>query len=335
MAKIVLALATSHGPMLVMPPDLWTGRVAADKANTHPFRGSRHSFDELVKLRAGENLAEQASLEQRKVRHARCQVALKKLREEWAAAKPDVAIVVGNDQNELFTEENLPAICIYWGEEIENVALTPEQRAKLPPGLSAAEEGHCPPEGARYPGCPELGCHLLASLSGEFDPAQSRRASATSGRRVGIPHAFGFVYRQIMRDQVVPNVPVILNTFFAPNQPSLVRCHALGKAIACAVATWKSDLKVAIVASGGLTHFVVDEDLDRQVLNALEWNDERAVAQLPLDRFESGTSEIRNWFPVGAAAGAAGLKLAWKEYVPCYRSEAGTGNAMGFICWRA
>lgn len=335
MAKIVLALACSHGPMLVMPPELWTGRVAADRANKHPFRGRRHTFDELVALRASENLAAQSSLAERTVRHARCQEALKKLRTEWDAVQPDVAIIVGNDQNELFTDENLPAIAIYWGDEIENVALTEEQRAKLPPGLSAAEEGHCPPGGATYPGCPELGRHLLASLSGEFDPAQSRRVSATSGRRVGIPHAFGFVYRQVMSDKVVPNVPVILNTFYAPNQPSLVRCHQLGAAIARAVASWPENLKIAILASGGLTHFVIDEDLDRQVLAALESGDAASVAGLPLERFESGTSEIRNWIPVGAAAGTAGLSLAWKEYVPCYRSEAGTGNAMGFVCWKS
>lgn len=320
--------------MLVMPPDLWTGRVPADKANTHPFRGGRHSFDDLVKLRAGENLAQQASLETRKVRHAKCQEALARLRQEWQAAKPDVAIIVGNDQNELFTEENLPAISVYWGDTIENVPLTPEQRAKLPPGLAHAEEGHCPPEGATYPGCPELGRHLLSSLSGEFDPAQSRRVTATSGRRVGIPHAFGFIYRQIMSDAVVPNVPVILNTFYPPNQPSLVRCHQLGRALARAVAAWKDDRKVAVVASGGLTHFVVDEELDRQVLTALERNDPQSIAQLPLDRFESGTSEIRNWIPIGGAAGEAGLKLTFQDYVPCYRSEAGTGNAMGFISWR-
>jgi len=31
----------------------------------------------------------------------------------------------------------------------------------------------------------------------------------------------------------------------------------------------------------------------------------------------------------------AGLKMKLIDYVPCYRSPAGTGNAMAFAYWRA
>jgi len=34
-----------------------------------------------------------------------------------------------------------------------------------------------------------------------------------------------------------------------------------------------------------------------------------------------------------AAMHAAGLKYHQVDYVPCYRSEAGTGNAMAFVYW--
>jgi 3-O-methylgallate 3,4-dioxygenase len=30
---------------------------------------------------------------------------------------------------------------------------------------------------------------------------------------------------------------------------------------------------------------------------------------------------------------AEGLQFHKVDYVPCYRSEAGTGNAMGFVYW--
>ena len=40
------------------------------------------------------------------------------------------------------------------------------------------------------------------------------------------------------------------------------RCHAFGKSLAAAIGEWNSDARVAVVASGGLSHFVVDEEFD-------------------------------------------------------------------------
>jgi len=149
-----------------------------------------------------------------------------------------------------------------------------------------------------------------------------------------MPHAFGFVYRKIMRDRVLPHVPVVLNTFYPPNQPRAARCVALGEAIAPAVASWPDDLRVAIVASGGLSHFVIDEEFDGKVLGLMEAGDRGGLAQLPENYLQSGSSEIKNWLPVATAAQAAGLRMELVDYVPCYRSKAGTGNAMGFAVWQ-
>jgi 3-O-methylgallate 3,4-dioxygenase len=49
-------------------------------------------------------------------------------------------------------------------------------------------------------------------------------------------------------------------------------------------------------------------------------------------QLNSGTSEIRNW--IAAAGALEGLETAWQDYVPCYRSPAGTGCGMGFAVWR-
>jgi 3-O-methylgallate 3,4-dioxygenase len=46
-----------------------------------------------------------------------------------------------------------------------------------------------------------------------------------------------------------------------------------------------------------------------------------------------GTSELRSWIVAGTAARLAGLAGELVDYQPCYRSEAGTGNAMGFVTW--
>jgi hypothetical protein len=59
-----------------------------------------------------------------------------------------------------------------------------------------------------------------------------------------------------------------------------------------------------------------------------------ALAALGEDTFQSGTSEIKNWVPVAGAMAELGFDFNLVDYVPCYRSVAGTGNAMGFVHWQ-
>jgi OH-DDVA oxygenase len=165
-----------------------------------------------------------------------------------------------------------------------------------------------------------------------FDLAQSS-AKPKGATRPGIPHAYGFIYHSILGDNPPPSVPIILNVHFPHNQPKLHRCLALGRALHRAIESYQGCRRVAIIASGGLTHFVIDEDLDRQVLTAMEKGDENALAELPENVFKVGTAEIKNWYPVIAAMNAAGKRFHQVDYVPCYRSEAGTGNAMAFVYW--
>jgi len=87
--------------------------------------------------------------------------------------------------------------------------------------------------------------------------------------------------------------------------------------------------KIGIFASGGLSHFTVDEELDRQLLKACSEGDGTALSGIPVRKLNSGSSEIRNW--IVAAGAAAGLKTAWQEYVPLYRTPAGTGCGMAFM----
>jgi hypothetical protein len=61
--------------------------------------------------------------------------------------------------------------------------------------------------------------------------------------------------------------------------------------------------------------------------------DEKALEALPEAYFKVGTAETKNWYPVIAAMNDTGRKYNQVDYVPCYRSEAGTGNAMAFVYW--
>lgn len=336
MAKIVLGMGMSHGPMLSTPPDQWHQRVVADRGRRHAFRGGDHSFDELVGLRAGEHLARHCTVESNARRHAACRAALEALAGSWDEVRPDCAIIVGNDQMELFSPDNQPALAIHHGEILENLPYTGQQIARLAPGLAIAEHGHHGPRAETFPGHPGLALHLIGKLLEDgFDPAALQRLPDNPGSySSGLPHAYGFVYRQVIREHVVPVVPVFLNTFYPPNQPPVGRCIALGRSIARAVAAWDADLRVAVVASGGLSHFVVDELLDRRFLQALQQRSLADIAAIPEYEFRAGSSEIKNWVPVAAAAMEAGLEPTQMVYEPCYRSEAGTGSGMGFVCWR-
>ena len=72
MAQITFALGTSHGPLLSTPPEQWDQRVKADRQNPKlPFRGGTYTFDELVALRAKENLGTQAALDVRTFKSAK------------------------------------------------------------------------------------------------------------------------------------------------------------------------------------------------------------------------------------------------------------------------
>ena len=129
-------------------------------------------------------------------------------------------------------------------------------------------------------------------------------------------------------------MPIILNVHFPHNTPKMHRCLELGHGLARAIKTFDGFKRVALMASGGLTHFVIDEDFDQSVIAAMKNGDEAALAALPENYFKVGTAEIKNWIPVIAAMNAAGLKYHQVDYVPCYRSEAGTGNAMCFAYWQ-
>ncbi|UVA80874.1 protocatechuate 3,4-dioxygenase [Pandoraea commovens] len=337
MARIVFAMGCSHGPMLATPPQMWHLRAGADRKNPqHWFRGEAMAFDALLAARADESprFAEAIAPEAMQQRFDACQRALDTLAERFNEARADVVILLGNDQREVFKEDLTPSITVYAGERIENIPLTEAQVARLPPGVAIAEEGHCPPDGATYPGAPDVADALVRSLCDRhFDVARSVRLPGGEDRLHGIPHAFGFLYRRIMRDAPPPSVPIFLNVGVAPNQPRAARCLAFGHALRAAIEQLPSDLRVAVLASGGMTHFVIDEALDRHVLNAFAEHDEAALADIPEPYFNGNTAEIKSWYPLAAAMHDIDWRMTLVDYVPCYRTEAGTGNAMAFAYW--
>ena len=333
MAKIVLAMATTHGPQLHTTVEQWSLRVKADKSRRHPFRNGEYSFDELVALRREEGLDRKSTFEAMTAYHKRCHVAMDKLADKWAEVGADVAVLLGNDQTEIYdTDELNPAFMVFYGDSIPHYPSSAEWQGKLGPGVAEAELGHATAQRTAYKGCPALGRHIIETLTArEFDVTASKVWPKNA--RNGASHAFGHIYRQVMRDKVVANVPVFQNTFFPPNQPTAKRAYDLGRNIKAAIDSWNSDARVAVIASGGMSHFVIDEVFDAKFVKALKAKDKAALTAIPLAELQSGTSELKSWISLAGVLEDMKTDMHELDYVPCYRSPAGTGTANGFYWW--
>jgi predicted class III extradiol MEMO1 family dioxygenase len=90
---------------------------------------------------------------------------------------------------------------------------------------------------------------------------------------------------------------------------------------------------VAIIASGGLSHFVNDEEFDRDVMQKLAAYDYDGLAAIPDGYYQSGTSEMKLYSVVMMALQHTGAQMTLVDYVPCWRTAAGTGEGMGFMYW--
>lgn len=336
MARITLGLWSTHGPILNTTPEEWMLRVPHDHKIRHWFRNHEYSFEELVELRKPENFAAQITLEERRRRHALCQQGVARLAQIWREEKPDVAVIMGNDQRELIQDSMQPMFTIYHGADFWQAPIDQERSGKLPVGIKESEWAYRPPEPVVWPGLPDL-AELVFEMAADagFDFAASKSWPDTGHHHhIGTPHAFSWIIRRVMGDAAVPILPIITNTFFPPNQPTSKRCFEMGEFIGKAIKAWKRDVKVAVIGSGGLTHFTIDEDFDNALMQSLATRDKKFLCSVPQTTLMQGTSEIRNWIAAAGALFDTSLQGETIGYVPCYRTVAGTGTAQGFAYWK-
>src|SRR5579864_363184 len=123
MAEIVFAAASSHTPMVCMQPTDWPEYARGDVRNGGllDVDGQRRTFDELADNRR-ERLQYELSSEIFAARWGAAQAALDRLAASIARIAPDIAVIVGDDQDELFGPDGQPSIALYWGETLETGA---------------------------------------------------------------------------------------------------------------------------------------------------------------------------------------------------------------------
>ncbi|MFM9972505.1 MAG: 2,3-dihydroxyphenylpropionate 1,2-dioxygenase [Burkholderiales bacterium] len=225
------------------------------------------------------------------------------LGKRFTACKPDVLIVVSPDHWVNFFINNLPSVCIGIGESHEG---SPEPWLKLP-----FDE---------FPGHPQFANHLAqTALQQDFEPSLSHRLK--------LDHGFMIPLWKMGLTKLPAIVPIIVN-IIEPPMPSFRRCFAWGELIKRAIDSYPENIRVAILATGGLSHSIgepdmgrLDEEYDRECLAHFTSSDVPTLLQFLDQRTAAagnGAEEIRNWLVAHATAGARGFDVigyhAYKEW---------------------
>jgi Catalytic LigB subunit of aromatic ring-opening dioxygenase len=297
MPELIGFLAMSHGPQLMVKPDQWNVLHNDRNKNLQPR-------PEL----------EKETLDDKWAKFNRCMKAIEVLRHKLEEWKPDVLVMVADDQHENILDDANPPFTVYIGGNFE--ASTSLNYFKEPKSANRT----------KYKTTPELARGILEKLMDSgFDPAYSKELRYDGG----MGHAFSRLLKFLTPNAEIPVIPIMVNTYFPP-APSAKRCGEFGRALASVIGSMPEKAKVVIIASGGLSHTVIDEALDHDVLDAIIKNDMTRLSKMPSSTLIAGTSEIRNWIAVAAAADRRGNVV---DYVPAYRTPTGVGCGMGFAYW--
>ena len=178
-------------------------------------------------------------------------------------------------------------------------------------------------------GHPGFAQHLVATaLAQGFEPSVSHRLKLDHGIciplwRMGLARLPGIV-------------PILLNSI-EPPMPSLARCLEWGKLLRKAIASYPGDLRVAVLATGGLSHSIgektmgaIHEDFDRETIRLFGSSEQDLIRYLgkELPSRGNGSEEVRNWLVAHGAAGSRGFELV--DYLPVPAVLVGCG----FASWR-
>jgi len=151
---------------------------------------------------------------------------LGKARAALAALEPDVVVIFGSNHFRGMFLDLMPTFTVGVGEVI-----------------GAGESGT---PGGPLPVDTGLARRIVDSLVNDgFDPAFSLRLT--------VDHGITHTVQHIMPSPDIPIVPVVINAF-APPLPPLARCHALGESVGRTIAADGESKRVAVLASGGLSH---------------------------------------------------------------------------------
>jgi len=225
--------------------------------------------------------------------------------------RPDVAVVFYNDHGLNFFLDKMPTFAVGAAPQYVN-----------------ADEGWGIPTLPPFAGELDLSWHLINALvAREFD--------VTTCQEMLVDHAVTLPLKLLWpEDGPCPMriVPVCINTVQYP-LPSATRCYKLGQAVGEAIAAWKSDARVLVIGSGGLSHQLdgqragfINKDFDLAFMESLI-NDPKWVTQYSNEELveKAGTQgvELLMWLAARAALPGAVRKVHANYHIPISNTAAG------------
>lgn len=231
--------------------------------------------------------------------------------------RPDTVVVFYNDHGLNFFLDKMPTFAVGAAERYDN-----------------ADEGWGIPTLPPLSGDVDLSWHLINHLvEAEFDIVTCQEMLVDHGCRL----PFELFWPKA--DPVpVRIVPININTVQFPI-PKARRVFALGRAVGEAIQTFAGDRRVAVMATGGLSHQLegkragfINKEFDLEFLDSLETNPEWATRFTSLELVEkAGTQgvELLMWLAMRAALGTASpivRKVHGNYHIPI------SNTATGLLC---
>jgi 2,3-dihydroxyphenylpropionate 1,2-dioxygenase len=284
---LVAALAASHAPNILLEP----GAEWEDFMRLH-YRMAPHA------------VTSKPSLEQQQKLRQDAEKAFAVLRSDLQAAKPDVLIVVANDQFVNFFFNVIPTFFVTLADEVK---------------------GQFTSHSFRYKNHRELGQAILRA-------GIERGIDFAFGEYVELQHTQTVPLYFLLPKAEIPILPIYVNTWVDPI-PTPRRCYEIGELIR-AVAERRNE-RIAILATGGLSHFPgsprigeIDTEFDHKLLEIMRDGKGRMLADYSLEQLtQAGDSEFLNWMVALGTVGDA--KAASTAYMPDY-----VATGWGFVSWK-
>jgi 2,3-dihydroxyphenylpropionate 1,2-dioxygenase len=208
--------------------------------------------------------------------------------------KPDVIVFLGSDHVETFSVTCVPTFAIIAGSRA--IARFAGREYSVPIHREMAED-------------------LLNKLvvDHEFDVAYSEDAE--------LGHAFAVPFEYVIGKRDIPVIPFFANVYVPP-LPTPRRCAAFGRAVAEIIKGRKE--RVAIIASGGMSHFPgtrkylsPEFDFDRWLVSQFEAGNTDALLEMTGSQLdEVGNTEMLNWATMFGAIGRRQGELI--AYIPTW-----------------
>ncbi len=308
MATVVGGLATSHAFALV-DPDIWARGIAGNRK----FYERRYGYEPSLHPKAAQETPSDNKRRYKRVAAGHARLAA------WLAANADVLLLIGDDQDEQFSLENLPALAIFDGGEFSCRDMFDPSAGPTTYRCHAALADHL----------------IVQSTAADFDVSVMHELRDGEIKA----HAFGPVLRKLDPAAKLQVIPVFVEGIHYP-APSPRRCYEFGRALRQAVDSFSENLRVAICASGGMSHFSaafpytalekvgaqpcqygqICEAFDRQVMELLQAGKGAELANLSnKDLLQHGEVELRSWLvALGFLGdGVVGDVLAYEPFYSC------------------